>query len=69
VAVMTTTNARAQIWVVTYIRGGVDLRLGNYKLYTADCRYLQPTTARPHTGKRPATPAELQTQDRCLVCA
>ena len=57
-----------KIWLVTYIRNGVDFPIGSCVLHRADCRYLRPTRARPFTGKRVATPAELQTQDKCVVC-
>ena len=56
------------LYVVTYIRGGRDLPLGNCRLHTANCRYLRATTAKPYTGKRVATPAELRSQPRCRVC-
>jgi hypothetical protein len=54
--------------VVTYIRGGKDLPLGDCRLHESTCRYLQPTVSRPHTGSRKATHAELTTQPRCNVC-
>ena len=56
--------------VVTYIKkpGEPDLPLGGSVLHEKDCRYLQPTKNRPHTGSRKATAAELRTQPRCKVC-
>jgi hypothetical protein len=55
--------------VITYIRPGKpDLPLGNCRLHEATCRYLQPTAARPYTGSRKATRAELASQPRCKVC-
>jgi hypothetical protein len=62
-------NSSPKRWVVTYIRPGQgDLPVGNCRLHTEDCRYLRPTTARPYTGKRLATPAELASQSPCSVC-
>ncbi len=55
-------------WVVTYTRDGRDLPLGNSRRHKKTCHYLQPTPARPHTGRRKATPEELKTQPPCKVC-
>jgi hypothetical protein len=57
-------------WVVTYIdpATGKDLPLGECRLHEPTCRYLRPTPARPHTGRRKATTQELRTQARCKVC-
>lgn len=56
--------------VVTYINptSGKDLKLGQCCLHEPGCRYLKPTKKRPWTGSRQATPAELQSQPKCLVC-
>jgi len=63
-------TSKAKVYVVTYVdpTRGQDLPLGSCRLHTADCRYLRPTAARPHTGKRHATPHELATQQPCKVC-
>jgi hypothetical protein len=56
-------------YVVTYIRPGKpDLPVGKCVLHEPNCRYLRPTSARPYTGKRLATPQELRTQPKCRVC-
>ena len=61
---MPTTQDR----VVTYIRNGQDLPIGSCVLHKLSCRYLQPTVSRPYTGSRKASPQELKTQGKCLVC-
>ena len=47
---------------------GRDLPLGNSRRHKKTCHYLQPTPARPHTGRRKATPEELKSQPPCKVC-
>jgi hypothetical protein len=54
--------------VVTYIRDGKDLPLGDCRLHEPTCRYLRPTAARPYAGSRKATSQELATQPKCHVC-
>jgi len=44
------------------------LPLGECRLHEQDCRHLRPTSVRPQTGSRRATPLELATQPHCKVC-
>lgn len=59
----------AKTWIITYIRNGRDLPMTpRIVLHEPNCRYLQPNSNRPYTGRRPATAAELKSQPKCKVC-
>jgi hypothetical protein len=59
----------AKKWVVTYNNpNGRALPLGDCKRHEKNCRHLQPSTNKPHTAMRPATPAEMLSQEECKVC-
>jgi hypothetical protein len=59
-----------KLWIATYIdpATGKDLDPSRLRLHEAHCRVLQPSSSRPHVGRRRATSSELASHAKCKLC-
>lgn len=56
--------------IATYIVNGVDLNAKDKRLvrHERGCRYLEPTTDRPHVGVRKARKKDMTKHRECKIC-